>query len=171
VNGAYDTLGNYYALPEHIVADPTNLAEAPSPREVEDDGAKNGEGGGAESEGEDDDEILRRREQKGKAVMVEVIARLSDQSGPDVTVQVGKDDSVRLVTRKVFVAAGVSPLYLSRISINDCGQLSKPKKVRLMYMGGPLEGKPVEGKQADRDKPLSDTGYQEGHIMNAFVYG
>lgn len=114
MNGAYDTLGNYYALPEHIVADPTNLAEAPSPREVEDDGAKNGEGGGAESEGEDDDEILRRREEKGKAVMVEVIARLSDQSGPDVTVQVGKDDSVRLVTRKVFVAAGVSPLYLSR---------------------------------------------------------
>lgn len=108
-NGVYDTLGAFYSLPEWVVADPENLAEDD---DEEEDKMVDG----------DEDEVLRRREEKGKKVVVEgdlirVKARLSDRGGPDVVVSVGKGDSVRLLTKRVFEESDVSPssLFLSNI--------------------------------------------------------
>ena len=113
VAGAYDGFGNHYPLPEHIVADPTNMAYASSSLGI-DDGDK-----GAESEEPDEDELLKRREEKGKGVLtaddlISVRARLSDGSGPDLTVSIGKEDSVRLLARRLLEESGVSstnPMY------------------------------------------------------------
>lgn len=98
--GVYDRFGAFYPIPEYIVSDPINLAVVP-PRVVLDDEDKS-------EEGEQSEEELRRREEKGKRVMIELKARLSDNGGADLTVKVGKDDSVRLVTRRIFEASGVS---------------------------------------------------------------
>lgn len=113
-NGAYDGFGGFYPMPEHIVADPTNMAHSPPPI-MQDDGDK-----GTESEEVDEEEVLRRREEKGKAVvndrdLVSVTARLSDGAGQDIVVSVGKEDSVRLLARKILEEAGVSfPLKMAR---------------------------------------------------------
>jgi hypothetical protein len=106
VNGAYDGFGAFYALPAYIVCDPTNIAQE-EPVNV-DDGDK-GEG----SEELDEDEILKRREEKGKGVLnpadqIHVKARLSDGGGPDLRVSIGKDDSVRLLARRLLEESGVS---------------------------------------------------------------
>lgn len=106
-NGVYDSFGAFYSLPEWVVADPTNVTE-------DDDEDKLGSGAGDDSDSLDDnDKILRRREEKGKAVLAEedlikVRARLSDRGGPDVIVKVGKTDSVRLLTKGVFDKSDVS---------------------------------------------------------------
>lgn len=121
-NGVYDSLGNYYALPEWIVCDPVNVAE--------DGGAKRGKGGAgrkgdddltgeedtAEELDEDEDEAIRRREEKGKGVanvraMVKVRARLSENL-PDVIISTSPDESVRSVARKVAEESGVSSLHV-----------------------------------------------------------
>jgi hypothetical protein len=98
----YDRFGGLYKLPKHIVSDPQNLAPSPPP-EPEDDGEGSKEEG--ESDEVDEDEILRRREEKGKAVvneadLVDVKVRFSD-ARPDRIVRVGQDDSVRLVVRRI----------------------------------------------------------------------
>jgi Ubiquitin-binding domain len=109
--GAYDSLGNYYALPDWVVADPSNMSE-------DDDTAETGDGKGDVTAGEetaeelDDDEAMRRREEKGKAVMdardqITVQARLSENSH-DVVVSVGKSESVRSVARKIQEESEVS---------------------------------------------------------------
>lgn len=111
VNGAYDSLGNLYALPEYIVSDPDNLAD--------DDGADfKGDTSTAEDDtaGEEDDvdseEAERRREEKGKGVldereMVTLRARLSE-TGQDIIVPVTKTDSVRSVVKKITDISVVS---------------------------------------------------------------
>jgi hypothetical protein len=106
-NGAYDGFGAFYPMPEHIVADPTNMAYT-VPTVGIDDGDK-----GAESEELDEEEILKRREEKGKGVLnaedlINVKARLSDGGGPDLAVSIGKDDSVRLLARRLLEESGVS---------------------------------------------------------------
>jgi hypothetical protein len=123
-NGAYDGFGAFYPLPEHIVADPTNMAYASSSLGI-DDGDK-----GAESEEPDEDEILKRREEKGKGVLntedlISVKARLSDGGGPDLTVSIGKDDSVRLLARRLLEESGVSDtnhMYFAEAN-NACSAL------------------------------------------------
>lgn len=97
-SGVYDRLGAFYPLPEYIVSDPSNLAIVP-PRVLSD---------GDKSEGEQSEEEIKRRDGKGKGVMVELKARLSDNGGIDVVVKFQKDESVRLVTRRVLDASGVS---------------------------------------------------------------
>ena len=104
-NGAYDALGALYSLPEWVVSDPSNLVE-----EIE---GQVDEGKGADTTEDEEEEAVRRREEKGKAVlaaadMISVKARLSDRGGADVVVQVGKGDSVRLLTRRVFEESCVS---------------------------------------------------------------
>ncbi len=105
--GAYDALGNYYPIPEHVVSDPVNILRRPG---SEDHGDAIGDTksyltGGEEAAGEGDlegeDEAERRREEKGKAVVdardqIMVRARLSDGS-KDVSIAVGKTDSVRSI--------------------------------------------------------------------------
>lgn len=114
--GAYDQLGNYYPLAEWVVADPTNLIEDDatiggmdeSARDLKDDLV----GGDETTEELDEDENVRRREEKGKAVVdardqLSVLARLSE-TARDVNVSFAKSDSVRTVARKIQEESGVS---------------------------------------------------------------
>ena len=101
-NGAYDEAGNLYQLPEHIVSDPTNIILDQPRDEIKGDGS---------IDASDDEEMERKREEKGKSVvkdMVKVRARLSDRGGPDVVVAIGMEQSVRVLARKVGEEASVS---------------------------------------------------------------
>lgn len=118
VNGAYDALGNLYALPEWVVADPDNMADDRDP-----DAKGDGSTAGEETAGEDDDdadseEAERRREEKGKGVldereMVTFRARLSE-TGRDIKVTAAKTDSVRSVIKKITEQSTVSSSLSSR---------------------------------------------------------
>jgi hypothetical protein len=105
----YDPFGGLYELPKHIVSDPQNLAPSPAPAPKDDDNRSKEDG---DSEEIDEDEVLRRREEKGKAVvneadMMSVKVRFSDSS-PDHVVAFGKNDSVRLLVRRIGDETGVS---------------------------------------------------------------
>ena len=100
-NGAYDEAGNLYQMPEHVVSDPTNII-LDQPR----DDVK----GEISLDGTDDEEMERKRDEKGKSVvkdMIRVKARLSDRGGPDVMVSVGKDQAVRTLARRIAEEANV----------------------------------------------------------------
>ncbi|KAK0381026.1 ubiquitin domain-containing protein [Colletotrichum limetticola] len=152
--GAYDQLGNYYPLSEWLVADPTNLVEddatidgadeALSTRDLKDDLA----GGEETTEELDEDDNVRRREEKGKAVVdardqLSVLARLSE-TARDVTVSFVKSDSVRTVARKIQEQSG----------------LASTKKIRIAYMGKILKD----------NLSLAEQGWAEGHVVNALVF-
>ncbi|KAK3323684.1 hypothetical protein B0T19DRAFT_211787 [Cercophora scortea] len=150
--GAYDSLGNYYTLPEHIVSDPTNIAQGPSPSgdgTLEDAKADFTAGEEtAEENADDDDEVQRRREEKGKAVLdirdqITIRARLSDGSR-DVNVSVGKAETVRSIARHIQEEAHLPP----------------NKKIRIAYMGKILK----------EVSPLPAQGWKQGHIVNALVF-
>lgn len=101
-NGAYDEMGNFYHMPEHVIADPDNVVTAD---EVRVDVPK-------DEEEISEDEMERRREEKGKGVLkkgdtVKVTARLSDRGGADVVVMLSKEQNVRVLVRKVHEEAGV----------------------------------------------------------------
>ncbi|MCJ1322111.1 hypothetical protein MMC15_007456 [Xylographa vitiligo] len=142
VNGVYDEAGNFYQMPEQVVGDPDNVV-------VEDDGAVEAEmakGGEGEM---DEEELERRREEKGKGVLksgdlVKVRARLSDRGGPDVVIMVSKEQSVRVLIRK----------------IQDEIEMPGKGKVRIAYLGKILK----EGET------LLAQGWREGHVVNALVF-
>lgn len=111
-NGVYDSLGNYYPLPEWIVCDPTDVV---------DDGDAKGDflTGGEETAADDDDDddleedTKPRGEEKGKGVVdvaeqVSLRARLSE-NGRDYQVTIAKSDNVRNVIRKIAEQASVRP--------------------------------------------------------------
>lgn len=105
-NGAYDAFGALYSLPEWVVSDPVNLVR-------DDNGMEEGLVKGVTETIDEEEEAARRREEKGKAVLAaaDVIAvktRLSDTGGADVTVHVGRGDSVRLLKKRIFEESGVS---------------------------------------------------------------
>jgi hypothetical protein len=117
--GAYDALGNYYALHEWVVSDPSNMVEDSEETGVlqTDEDSKPDKDAIVASEAaieevEDEEEALRRREEKGKAVVddreqITVMARLSETS-QDIKVRIGKNESVRSLARKIGEEAGVS---------------------------------------------------------------
>lgn len=151
-NGAYDALGNYYALPEWIVCDPVNVAEEGNMERKKGDEDRKGDDDltGEEDTMEelDEDEALRRREEKGKGVahirdMVRVRARLSENL-PDVIVSVGAEESVRSFARKVAEESG----------------LPSTKRVRVAYMGRILK----------ENSSLQGQGWKKGHVVNALVF-
>ena len=119
-NGVYDSLGNYYPLPEWIVCDPTNVI---------DDGDANGELSNSPDDvtGDDDDDLdgddaESRREEKGKGVIdvreqVALRARLSE-NGRDYQVSVTTADTVRSIAKKIAEQASVSSLQEERQSRN-----------------------------------------------------
>ncbi|OAA40544.1 Small ubiquitin-related modifier, SUMO [Beauveria brongniartii RCEF 3172] len=118
VNGAYDSFGNYYALPEWVVSDPQNMIE----RDHDNDGI-----GSADDEtqaGGEDGEMSKA--EKGKEVddgeQIQVRARLSE-TGNDITVSVSTTDIVRSVIKKMAAET----------------KLSSAKKIRLAYMGKMLK--------------------------------
>ncbi|KAI1774850.1 hypothetical protein F4818DRAFT_451857 [Hypoxylon cercidicola] len=151
-NGVYDSLGNYYALPEWIVSDPINVAEEGSTKRSK--GGASRKGGddltGEEDAAEelDEDETIRRREEKGKGVadirdMVKVRARLSENL-PDVIVSVSSEESVRSFARKIAEESG----------------LPSTKRVRVAYMGKILK----------ENSSLQNQGWKKGHVVNALVF-
>jgi len=149
VNGVYDSLGNYYPLPEHIVCDPNNMAEdsgsADAAVKADKEGDHGEEQGGSDL---DDDEAERRREEKGKGVavvkdLVPVRARLSE-TGRDLIVRIGLTESVRSLARK----------------ITEASNLPSNKRIRVAYMG----------KILSENTTLEEQGWQKGHIVNAFVF-
>ncbi|KAK2609064.1 hypothetical protein QQS21_002434 [Conoideocrella luteorostrata] len=112
-NGAYDSFGNYYQLPQWVVSDPTNLVVASAadertevPTAEDDDPAEEGP---EHSSGMNDAE--RRRHEKGKAVLntcdeTTLRARLSE-TGRDFDFVVSKSESVRNVVKKLTTEASV----------------------------------------------------------------
>jgi len=101
-NGAYDEMGNFYHMPEQVIADPENMLE-----EVIRDGLDKDENVDV-----DDEELERRREEKGKSVLksgdlLKIKARLSDRGGPDIVVMFSKEANVRVLIRKVQEEAGI----------------------------------------------------------------
>ncbi|KAI0404575.1 hypothetical protein F4802DRAFT_222533 [Xylaria palmicola] len=150
-NGVYDSLGNYYPLPEWVVCDPTNIIEDSSVQieRVDKDGKGDDDLTGEDTTEEvDEDEALRRREEKGKAVvdvknLVKVRARLSENY-PDVVIGIGADESVRSLARKIAEESG----------------LPSTRQVRVAYMGKILK----------ENMPLQNQGWQKDHVVNALVF-
>ncbi|KAJ2969689.1 hypothetical protein NUW58_g9923 [Xylaria curta] len=150
-NGVYDSLGNYYPLPEWVVCDPTNVATDKGVRRKSID--QNGKGdddltGEDTTEELDEDEAVRRREEKGKAVvdiknLVKVRARLSENY-PDVYIGIDADESVRSLARKIAEESG----------------LPSTRHVRVAYMGKILK----------ENLSLQSQGWQKDHIVNALVF-
>ncbi|KAG9232061.1 ubiquitin domain-containing protein [Amylocarpus encephaloides] len=143
-NGVYDGFGAFYTLPEFIVADPQNIASTPP---TPADEVINTDG---ESDELDEEELVKRREEKGKGVlsvkdMIHVTARLSDGGGPDLVLSVGRDDSVRLVARRLAEEASLSP----------------PKSIRIAYLGKILRD----------NQSLIAQGWKDDHVVNALVFG
>lgn len=108
MNGAYDQIGNFYQMPEHVINDPSNviLASQDGADKVEDPG-----------DATDEEELERRREEKGKSVLktgevVRVKARLSDRGGPDIVVSIGKEQSVRVLIKTIQEEANVGSILL-----------------------------------------------------------
>ncbi|KAK8097652.1 uncharacterized protein PG998_013138 [Apiospora kogelbergensis] len=152
-NGVYDALGTYYAVPEWIVCDPTNVVDGGSRDDATADPKAEEDLTGGEETAEDDvdddeEEALRRREEKGKAVadvrdLVKIRARLSENSR-DIVLAVGTGESVRSIIRK----------------IKEEANLPTTKGVRLSYMGRILK----------ENNSLFDQGFQKSHVVNAFVF-
>ncbi|KAI9814475.1 MAG: hypothetical protein M1832_005881 [Thelocarpon impressellum] len=152
INGVYDDVGNYYALPEPCVSDPVNISHSPStpPSKADRPAPPPDADADADSDSDgDSDGAARRREEKGKTViplseMQWVRARLSDRGGPDVQVQLGRGQTVRVLARQVQEEAGIP------------GR----DKIRVAYMGKMLK----EGES------LAAQGWVEGHVVNALVF-
>ncbi|KAL7628301.1 hypothetical protein AAE478_002501 [Parahypoxylon ruwenzoriense] len=150
-NGVYDALGNYYALPEWIVCDPTNVAEEGAANTINGDTDRKTDDdltGEDTAEELDEDEAIRRREEKGKGVadirdMVKVRARLSENL-PDVIINVSHEESVRSVARKVAEESGLPPTT----------------RIRVAYMGKILK----------ENSSLGGQGWKKGHVVNALVF-
>jgi hypothetical protein len=110
INGAYDEVGNFYQMPEHIISDPVNLVH--NAQGFQENMTK-GESSGDDGTDEEEDKVARRREEKGKGVLksgdiVRVKARLSDRGGPDIIVTMGKQQNVRLLVRRIQEETNVS---------------------------------------------------------------
>jgi hypothetical protein len=113
-NGVYDSFGNFYALPEHVVADPIDIvltgdssgyADGKGELAAGDDTAEE------EEMDEDDKSLAQRREEKGKAVVdlrdqIALKARLSE-GDRDVNLSIGRGESARSVARRVAEEAMV----------------------------------------------------------------
>ncbi|KAF5022341.1 hypothetical protein F66182_5628 [Fusarium sp. NRRL 66182] len=145
-NGVYDSLGNYYQLPEWVVCDPLNV------QEDREEGAK----GGMSTAGEDaaadqelsDDEMEDNKQEKGKEVdqvrqRITIMARLSE-NGQDIKVTINESETVRAVAKKIAQEA----------------ILASTKKVRIAYMGKILKD----------NLSLPAQNWQKGHIVNALVF-
>lgn len=113
--GCYDEQGALYRLPRCIVSDPENMVqeEEASRRDdgyddfdTDDSKLSLDEASGDELIGGDSED---RSDEKGKISerdLIRVTARLSD-SGSDVVVSVGKNQTVALIARRVQQEAGV----------------------------------------------------------------
>ncbi|KAF7538048.1 hypothetical protein G7054_g3230 [Neopestalotiopsis clavispora] len=146
-NGVYDSLGGYYALPEWIVRDPVNITFEDK---AEAEGEHKGELaiGDESSEEVGEEEALRRREEKGKAVVdpkttTKIRIRISE-TARDIIVRVSPDERVRSIAQRALQQSGLDP---------------SNRRVRLVYLGKTLK----------EDATLEAQGHNKDHIINAFV--
>ncbi|RKF60999.1 putative ubiquitin domain-containing protein [Erysiphe neolycopersici] len=142
--GVYDSFGAYYPIPRHIISDPTNVVLLPK----RDDSGKQEKP--EISKEHDDEETIRRREEKGKNVidpenMIKLRAKLSDRDVAPIQVLIGRNDSVRLVARKIAEESALPP---SRF-------------IRIAYMGRILK----------ETQSLQSQGWKDEHVVNALVFG
>ncbi|KAH7160085.1 hypothetical protein B0J13DRAFT_120796 [Dactylonectria estremocensis] len=148
VNGVYDTLGNYYQLPEWVVSDPQNLVEEPDVSAKGDASTACDDTTAEDDMTDDDDEIDGRKREKGKEVidvreMVPLRARLSE-NGQDINLSIGESEMVKNVARKIAQEAA----------------LASTKRIRIAYMG----------KMLKENSTLGAQGWQTGHVVNALVF-
>lgn len=141
--GVYDERGVLYELPAWVIADPDDI--------IEDDDDANSEEKKFDDQQDDSSNTLQpsspsRRDEKGKGRMedigelVRIRCRLSDR-GSDVTVEVGRKQAVSVLVRKIQEQIG-------------------SKRIRCMYLGKALEER----------KSIAETGWREGHVVNAMVF-
>ena len=139
--GLYDERGELYDIPAWIVTDPEDLIEDEGEKDVLD---------GADSDDGDvqtiDPTATTRRNEKGKGraedpgEILQIRARLSDR-GTDIIVSAGTKQKIAVIVR----------------GIQD--QIGR-KRLRLMYLG----------KTLDERTTLMDSGYKQGHVLNAMVF-
>lgn len=146
--GVYDERGVLYELPVWVIADPEDIVE----EEETDDKAVTDGAEKLPTAGDDDDVSIAspstpsRRDEKGKARLddigdiVHIRCRLSDR-GTDVTVEVGRKQQVSVLIRKIQEKVG-------------------SKRIRIMYLGKALEER----------KSVAESGWREGHVVNAMVF-
>lgn len=106
-NGVYDSFGNYYPLPEHIVCDPSNVADDSDVKAEAPAGADDTAG----DDEHDETDTEANREEKDKGVVgvreqVTLCARLSENAR-DYNVAITTKDSIRSVARKIAEEAEV----------------------------------------------------------------
>ncbi|KAF7562043.1 hypothetical protein G7046_g2088 [Stylonectria norvegica] len=180
-NGVYDSLGNYYQIPEWIVCDPQKVAEdveAVAKGEL----STAGDETTVDEDLSDDDETERRRQEKGKEVIdireqLPLRARLSE-TGRDIVVRIAEFEHVKSVARKIAQDGQVSVtcfpsqdlaqystqhivLALDGVALaNEVLQIASNKKIRIAYMGKILKD----------NASLTDQGWQTGHVVNALVF-
>ena len=170
-DGVYDEQGNFYQMPEFVVANPPKLVEEQQQEEKAGiagrDTAEGGDGEVSEVV-ESEGEAERRREEKGKGVIksgdvIKVRARLSDRGGADVMIEMGKSQSVRVLTRRIVSEAGVGlwyPLVHLEGNANGSLQLQESSKIKIAYLGKILK----------ENETLPAQGWREGHVVNALVF-
>lgn len=148
-NGVYDSFGNYYPLPEYIVADPVDLVEGGDDDTMGDTKGDITAGEDSADDGElDTSEVERRREEKGKAVVdvrdqVIVVVRLSE-TGRDLRLHVGKDETVRSIARRIL----------------DETRHRHDYGIRIAYLGKILKD----------NASLEGQGWKQGQVVNAFMF-
>lgn len=124
VNGAYDSFGNYYSLPEWAVSDPQDIMQGEGDKEEIPTGARDSDEEGYDTAGLTDSENQKRRGEKGKGVVdtreqIKLCARLSE-TGQDITVIVDRADTVKAVLRAIDSASAVCfPSTLAFLQIRD----------------------------------------------------
>jgi hypothetical protein len=114
VNGVYDSLGNYYPLPEYIVCDPVNIADDSADDDAKGEGSTGADDTAADDDDYDDDvdDVGKdKAAEKGKGVVavteqISIKARLSE-NGKDYQLLVGKAETVRSVSKKIAEQAEV----------------------------------------------------------------
>jgi hypothetical protein len=119
INGAYDEVGNFYQMPEHIISDPVNLVQEESfPDHTKGESS-------VDDETDEDETMAIRREDKGKGVLksgdiIRVKARLSDRGGPDIIVTMGKQQNLRTLVRRIQEETDVRRMKNPTIPLPEC---------------------------------------------------
>lgn len=122
-DGAYDSFGAFYPLPEHIVSDPANIVQAVTLEAA---------GKGEESENTKEVTIVEGNKVARPEEKISVKARRSDGVVKDLVIKASKKDSIQFLSVKFMEAAKLQP----------------PKRLKLAYMGRllrPSESLETEG--------------------------
>lgn len=98
-DGAYDSFGAFYGLPEHVVSDPEDIVSTESLR------VANGEEGSADTK---EVPVVEDKQIPIPEVEVSIKARRSDGMVKDLVISASKKDSIQLLNKKFMDVAKVS---------------------------------------------------------------